>query len=115
MQLVWQQGECSAPELHEAISTQKDASYSTVKTIIDRLETKGALHRTRRVGRTIFYSTDLSPDEIRGSMLERFITHVFGGDRKPLFNHLLNDGNLSADDLKYLEQLLAKNRAQHRD
>ena len=89
---------------------QKDVSYSTVKTIIDRLEKKGALHRTKQVGRTIFYATDLSPDEVRGSMLERFVTHVFGGDPKPLFNHLLNDGKLNADDLAYLEQLLANNR-----
>ena len=44
MQLLWRQGECSAPELHQLIEKNKTVTYSTVKTIIDRLEKKTGYH-----------------------------------------------------------------------
>jgi len=110
MNLVWNQPQCAAPMIHEAISEQRDVTYSTVKTIIDRLEEKGALERCGRSGRTIFYRARISPDSIRRPMLDEFLGRVFGGDSRPLMNHLLDGDHLNEDDLDYLEKLLSEKR-----
>lgn len=112
MQQVWGQADCSAPEVHRKLGDARDVTYSTVKTIIDRLERKGVLARSRQVGRTIFYTAAIPPGEVQESMLERFVTHVFAGDRRPMWNFLLRDEKLSPEEYRYLEDLLA--RQQHR-
>ncbi|MCY3623361.1 MAG: BlaI/MecI/CopY family transcriptional regulator [Gammaproteobacteria bacterium] len=108
MQQVWRAEERSAPEVHRAVAEARGVTYSTVKTIMDRLERKGVLVRSRQEGRTIFYKAVIPPDEIQQSMLERFVTHVFAGDRRPMWNFLLRDERLSPEEYRYLEDLLAR-------
>ncbi|MCE2423975.1 MAG: BlaI/MecI/CopY family transcriptional regulator [Pseudomonadales bacterium] len=62
----------------------------------------------QRAGRTIFYKAAISPGEVQESMLERFVTHVFAGDRRPMWNFLLRDEKLSPEENRYLEDLLAR-------
>lgn len=109
MQIFWQQQQASAPQVHEIISQSKDVTYSTVKTIIDRLEKKQALKRSSQQGRTIFYSAAVSANKLRKPMLKNFIDKVFGGDKKQLINHLFKEDNLSEEDIDYLKKLLKKN------
>ena len=108
MQEVWRGEERSAPEVHRAVAETRGVTYSTVKTIMDRLERKGVLARSRQDGRTIFYKAAIPPGEVQQSMLERFVTHVFAGDRRPMWNFLLRDEQLSPEEYRYLEDLLAR-------
>ena len=55
MRLIWRDKEVIVPELHKELEQEKKLSYSTFKTIVDRLEQKGAKERIRTYGRTIFY------------------------------------------------------------
>jgi BlaI family penicillinase repressor len=52
----WTDGELSAPELFERIGSERGVAHSTVKTIVDRLEEKGAIERVANRGRTIVYA-----------------------------------------------------------
>lgn len=113
MQLFWRADECSAPEVHEAVRGTRNVAYTTVKTVIDRLERKGVLERVRQDGRTIFYSAAVALDVVQQSMLKRFVAHVFAGDRRPMMNFLLRDEVLSADEIRYLDDLLSAQRQLH--
>ncbi|MCY3838769.1 MAG: BlaI/MecI/CopY family transcriptional regulator [Gammaproteobacteria bacterium] len=108
MQQVWRGEELSAPEVHRAVAEARGVTYSTVKTIMDRLERKGVLARSRQEGRTIFYKAAIPPGDVQQSMLERFVTHVFAGDRRPMWNFLLRHEQLSPEEYRYLEDLLAR-------
>ena len=110
MNHVWSRHDCTAPDLHEAVSKTRNVTYSTVKTIVDRLERKGALKRIKQVGRTIFYRPAISPADIREPMLDRFVTTVFAGDTLPMVSQLLKNEDLSLEDFKYLENLLNEQR-----
>ncbi len=113
MQLFWKYSKASAPEVHEVISQNREVTYSTVKTIIDRLEKKHALKRKEQQGRTIYYSAAISAKKLRKPMLNNFIQKVFGGDKQQLINHLLNDEPLSEDDISYLQNLIDKQQKHH--
>lgn len=106
----WRDGQLSAPELFERIGDARGVTYSTVKTIVDRLEEKGAIERTASRGRTIFYSPAVKQERIRKPLVESFLRRLFGDDLRPLFAQLLRDERLSDDELEYLRDLVDEAR-----
>ncbi len=110
MQAVWRLGETTAPDVHEAVRSDRLVSYSTVKTMLDRLEKKGAVRRVRQEGRTIVIDAAVAPEAVEASMLDRLVNGLFGGDRRPMFTRLLRDEALTADDLEFLERLIQERK-----
>jgi len=103
----WSDHELSAPELFERIGNARGVAYSTVKTIIDRLEEKGAIERVSNRGRTIIYSPIVKRERVRKPLVKAFLRRLFGNDLRPLFAQLLQDEKLSAEELEYLRKLVA--------
>ncbi len=114
MARFWRDGALSAPEVYERLGTQRNVTYSTVKTIIDRLEEKGALERVASRGRTIFYEAAVEQERIRKPLVDSFLRRLFGDDLRPLFAHLLRDERLSGAELEYLRELLAEAKTDQR-
>lgn len=115
MHVIWRTAPLSAPEIHREITKDRNVSYSTVKTIIDRLEEKGALSRTGKEGRTILYSPTVNQESLSQPMVTSFIRKLFGGNVRPLFNHALSEENVTLDDIAYLESILAEKKKDLKD
>lgn len=103
----WSDRELSAPELYERIGAERGVAYSTVKTIVDRLEQKGAIQRIANRGRTIIYAPVVKRERVRKPLIKNFLRRFFGNDLRPLFAHLLQDEKLSSEELEYLRKLVA--------
>lgn len=110
LQVFWQHTPASAPDVHKIIIKTKNVTYSTVKTIIDRLEQKGAIQRVDQKGRTIYYAAVDSANSMRKPLLDNFINKVFGGNSRSLLNHLIENDTLSKEDLAYLNEVVNKNK-----
>lgn len=110
MRLIWRDKEVIVPDLHKELAAERGISYSTVKTIVDRLEEKGAIIRIRTYGRTILYGPKIQEKELARPMVSDLIRRLFGGATLPMFCHLLKDEKLSLDDLACLEEMIAKKR-----
>lgn len=110
MRLIWRDHEVIVPDLHRELEKERELTYSTVKTIVDRLEEKGAIERLRTYGRTILYGPKVLEKNLAQPMVKDLLRQVFGGDARPMISHLLKDEKLSLDDLAYLEQVIAKKR-----
>ena len=110
MRLIWRDKEVIVPDLHRELEKDRELSYSTVKTIVDRLEEKGAIGRIRTYGRTILYGPLIQEKELAKPMVKDLLRRVFGGEARPMISHLLKDEALSLDDLAYLEKIIAKKR-----
>lgn len=102
----WRDGRLSAPELFERMGDARGVTYSTVKTIVDRLEAKGAIERVDSRGRTIFYAAAIPQERIRKPLVKSFLRRLFGNDLRPLFAQLLREEELSDDELEYLQGLI---------
>ena len=102
----WEQGRLSAPEVFRDLGESRGVTYSTIKTIIDRLEEKGAIRRVDTLGKTIIYSPAVTRERVRRPLVKSFIRRMYGEDRKPLFAQLLRDEKLSEDEIEYLRQLV---------
>ena len=96
----------TAPRVHSQISAKRQAAYSTIKTVFDRLERKGAIYRQSNVGRTSIYAAKVTKESVQATLLQDFIKKIFPKDKTPLFNTLIRDSSLSKEEISYLEQLL---------
>ena len=110
MQIFWLSEESSAPQIHQKIEMERSASYATVKTMINRLEEKGAIERSRLDGRTIYYLPLVTADEIKKPLFKSFMKSVFGDEKRTLFNHVIKDQKMSREDIEYLETILAEKK-----
>lgn len=106
MQLFWQLEHASAPQIHKILETERDVKYSTVKTIIDRLEKKSAITRIQSQGRTIIYAPLMEKKNVRTPLIKDFIKRVFLGKSRPLVAQIIEQEKLSVDDIEYLENIL---------
>jgi BlaI family transcriptional regulator, penicillinase repressor len=110
MRLIWRDKEVIVPDLHRELERDRGLSYSTVKTIVDRLEEKGAIGRIRTYGRTILYGPLVAESALAKPMIKDMLRRLFGGEARPMISHLLDEAELSSEDLKHLEKVIAQKR-----
>jgi predicted transcriptional regulator len=103
MSVLWRLGEATVREVQDAINRDERPAYTTVQTIVQRLEQKGAVRRTRKTGNALFFE----PAITRKSVYRRMIDDLLGliGGSQPLVAHLVETGKLSLDDLKAIEKM----------
>ena len=109
MQYLWDLGEAAVREIQEAIPPAKRPAYTTVQTILIRLEEKGAVRRTRKIGNAHLFE----PVITRKRMYQRLIDELldlFGGSSEPLVAHLVESGKLTLEDVKQAEEHLQSAR-----
>lgn len=106
LQYICDEETTTAPHVHARILKKRQTAYSTIKTIFDRLEKKGAIYRQSSVGRTSIYAAKVTKESAQAKLVQDFIKKVFPKDKTPLFNTLIRDSSLSRDEINYLEQLL---------
>ena len=103
MELFWPLGEASVREIQEAIPEKSRPAYTTVQTIVQRLEQKGAVKRTRKIGNALMFAPAVTRKSAYRRVVEDFLA-LFGGTAQPVVAHLLESGKLTLEDLKALEE-----------
>ena len=107
MHALWEIGSGSVREVQEALPEKKRPAYTTVQTIIRRLEEKGAVRKLKKIGNAFIFE----PVVTRKSAHSRLITELlelFGGSARPLMAHLAETGKLSLEDVRELENILSQ-------
>lgn len=111
MQHFWDEGACSASSIHKRITENKNVAYTTVKTIVDRLEEKGAIKREGIEGRSIVFSAAIEKEVLSKKLLPDFVRRFFHGNSSHLITQLITDDKLSEADITYLEAFLADRKS----
>jgi predicted transcriptional regulator len=91
LSVLWPMGEGAVRDIHRALAATRPRAYTTVMTIMDRLEQKGIVER-RKVGRAYLYRATLSAEEARLKAVERIVQGFFHGSTEALAAHLSVDG-----------------------
>jgi predicted transcriptional regulator len=107
MHALWEIGSGSVREVQENLPEKKRPAYTTVQTIIRRLEEKGAVRKLKKIGNAFIFE----PVVTRKSAHSRLITELlelFGGSARPLMAHLAEAGKLSLEDVRELENILSQ-------
>lgn len=107
MNVLWEDAPRSAREVLVVVEEETRWAYTTVKTMLTRLVTKGALKEDRR-GNTALYTPRLSREGARQTALRSLVDRAFGGEALPLVQNLLDARELTSKDRERLRALLDK-------
>lgn len=106
MGAVWALGAASVREVQEHLPERKRPAYTTVQTIIYRLEEKGAVRRVKKIGNAHIFEALVTRKAAHGRLIDELL-HVFGGSPRMLMAQLVETGQLTLEDIRELEGTLA--------
>lgn len=102
---IWATEPCTATAIHERLHQQTQWSYSTVRTIMDRMVVKGLL-KAEKAGKVTMFQSAVTREQAQRGELLYALKHAFSGALTPMVQCLLNSENLSAKDLAELEAMI---------
>jgi predicted transcriptional regulator len=109
MEALWKNGASSVREIQEAFPEKDRPAYTTVQTMVYRLEGKHAVRRTKKIGNAHIFEAAVSRTAAHRRLIDELLS-FFGGRSQPLMAHLIEAGKLTLDDVREAEQTLRKLR-----
>ena len=105
MDVLWSVGPSAIRDIQESFASKNRPAYTTVQTMVYRLEVKKALRRSRKIGNAHIFEAVISRDAANARLVDEFLS-IFGGRMQPVMAHLIEAGNLSSKDVADAEKLL---------
>ena len=107
MDALWEVGSGSVREIQEQLPPKKRPAYTTVQTIMYRLEEKGAVRRVKKIGNAHIFAPLVTRRAAHQRLIDELL-EFFGGSARPLMAHLAEAGKLSLEDIREMENLLTE-------
>lgn len=115
METLWGRGASSIRELQEAFPEKQRPAYTTVQTVVYRLEWKKAVRRAKKIGNAHVFEPLISRNSVQYRMIDELVG-LFGGRALPIMTHLIDSGKLTPDEVrearKALRDLARKDKTQ---
>jgi predicted transcriptional regulator len=108
LEALWSHGKASIREIQEVFPEPRPA-YTTVQTVVYRLETKKAVRRVRKISNAHIFEPIIPRDVTRHRLLDEVLS-LFGGRAQPMMAQLAEAGKLTLDDVRELEKIIRKTR-----
>jgi BlaI family transcriptional regulator, penicillinase repressor len=105
MDIFWTRGASAVREVQDAFSGPRKPAYTTVQTIVYRLETKKALRIVKRISNANVFEAVISREQAHGTLIDELLA-LFGGAVTPVMAHLVKAGKLTAADIAEAELAL---------
>ena len=107
MEAFWSLGAVSVREVLEHLPEEKRPAYTTVQTMVYRLEEKGALRRVKKIGNAHIFEAVVTRQAAHRRLVDDLL-ELFGGSARPVMAHLVESGKLTLEDVRAIEYVLAK-------
>jgi BlaI family penicillinase repressor len=113
MKVVWRLETATVRQVYEELLKQRRIAYTSVMTIMNILERKGHLKR-RQEDRAYVYLPAKPQKQVIGSMVREFIQRVFNGSAEPLLVHLVEDEQLTEQDVEEIRRTIKSSKKPNR-
>ena len=113
MEALWKLGRASIREILEQLPVSKKPAYTTVQTLVMRLEAKGALRKLRKIGNAFVFVPVITRRQAYRRLVSDFLD-LFSGSPRPVMSHLADTGKLTLEDLRDIERILRKRRTRRK-
>ncbi len=107
LERYWELGASSVREILESLPEDERVAYTTVQTLVYRLEQKGAVRRVKKIGNAQLFEAAIDRSAFRSGLM-RELLDVFGGSAQLLVSNLLESGSITLKDLKALQDAAGK-------
>jgi predicted transcriptional regulator len=107
MDALWTKGALSVREIQEAFADKNRPAYTTVQTMVYRLEAKKAIRRVKKIGNAHIFEAAISRASAQRRLIDELLA-FFCGRSQPVMAHLIETGKLTLEDVQQAEQTLRK-------
>ncbi len=114
MRPLWRLQQATIREIREALPEGQRPEYTTVQTIVYRLETKGAVARVKKVGNAHVFAPAVSHKSTVGVLVEDLVRRL-GGTAEPVMAHLVESGRIGLKEVRELGLLLQKSKEERKE
>jgi BlaI family penicillinase repressor len=114
LELVWELGEANVHQVRDRLAPKKQLAYTTVLSAMQKLEKAGWLDH-RAEGKTYIYFATTSREQAGAGSVRGLLKRIFAGDAMAMFQHLIRESDLSADELGELKRLIEQKEEQEED
>lgn len=114
MEALWTRGPSAVRDVQEQFPEAGRPAYTTVQTMLNRLEAKKAVRRTHKVGKAFVFEAAVSRDVAQRRLIDDFLG-LFGGTVSPVMAQLIQAGRLTREDVRDAERLLQELEEKARD
>lgn len=105
MKIVWELENATVRDVYEELRKRRQLAYTTVMTVMNILEQKAHLKKSRQ-DRAYVYQATRPKKQVMREMVREFVGRVFDGAAQPLLVHLVQDRKLDAKDLQELRRMV---------
>jgi BlaI family transcriptional regulator, penicillinase repressor len=109
MKVLWERGEATVAEVLQALSDHSDLAYTTMATMLRKMETRGLVSH-RAEGRSFIYKPKVASEDVSRSMADHLVDRLFAGSLTEVVSHLLTTREVSREELSQLEKLITERR-----
>jgi BlaI family penicillinase repressor len=106
LEQFWKLGTCAVREILDSLPAEERVAYTTVQTLVYRLEQKGALRKVKKIGNAQIFEPAIDRGEFRRGLVRDFLD-LFGESPRVLVSSLIETGTLTLKDLKALQNAAA--------
>ena len=107
MEALWEGGALSVREIQEAFPEKNRPAYTTVQTMVYRLEGKKAIRRVKKIGNAHIFEALISRSAAQRRLIDELLS-FFGGRTQPVMAHLIESGKLTLEDVQEAEHTLRR-------
>jgi predicted transcriptional regulator len=107
MEALWSHGASSVREIQEAFPERGRPAYTTVQTMVYRLEAKKAIRRVKKIGNAHIFDALISRRAAQRRLIDELLS-FFGGRSQPIVAHLIESGKLTLEDVHEAERTLRR-------
>src|ERR1700686_2699087 len=105
MEALWTNGPRSVREIQETFPALNRLTYSTVQTMVYRLEAKKAVRRVKKISNAFIFEAAVSREAAGRKLIDDFLV-LFGGRPGPIIAHLIESGSFTREDIREAEKIL---------
>ena len=109
MQVLWARGGSTVQEVQAGLNAGDEFAYTTIATMLRKMEDR-SLVRHETVGRRFVYQATVEESEVTRTMATDMLERLFEGSLADMVHHLLDNRDVSPDELARLEQLIAQRK-----
>jgi len=105
METLWDRGRCSIREIQDAFPENDRPAYTTVQTMVYRMERKKAVRRVKKISNAHIFEAAISRHAAQRRLIDDLLG-LFGGRTQPVMAHLIESGRLTLNDVREAEKAL---------
>ena len=106
MEAFWEKGACSVREIQESFPELHRPAYTTIQTVVYRLERKKALRCVKRISNANIFEAAITRHDAQRKLIDELLSLFGRGRAKMVMAHLVESGELTLDDVKEAESAL---------